>query len=283
MLNDWFYSIPHWLVTLVVCVYFVGLSLGVVFLAQRFIKWETREKDTKIIGLSYALAGAVYALVIAFVAVGVDESNDRADTIATAESNALAGLMFDSAGLPGDLAAKVRADAGAYIDIVTKKEWPIQQAYRMDERNFEPGWDQARRLAQDIAQFQPTTMGQETTKLEISGNVDELFAQRRNRILAAGEHLPDIIWQMMIAGLVMVVAYLSLFGPRSRTIHLTTTGLTVFTVALTFSMIIAFDYPYRGGELSVADDAYVSAKDVSDTIFDDEAPEAPPTPAPAAK
>jgi hypothetical protein len=81
---------------------------------------------------------------------------------------------------------------------------------------------------------------------------------------------------MMIAGLVMVVAYLGLFGPRSRIIHLTVTGLTVFTVALTFSMIIAFDYPYRGGDLSVDDDAYVSVKDVSETIFPlDDEPEAP--------
>ncbi|HEX3919985.1 MAG TPA: hypothetical protein VHW60_21820 [Caulobacteraceae bacterium] len=280
MLNDWFYATPYWLVTLVVCGVLVLLSVAAVALAQRLIKWEPREKDTKITGLSYALAGGVYALVITFVAVGVDESNDKADMIATAEGNSLAGLMFDSAGLPADLAAKVRADAAAYIDIVTTKEWPAQHAYKMADSNFEAGWAQARRIAQDVASFQPTTMGQATTKLEIAGKVDELFADRQSRILSASEHLPDAIWEMVILGLVMVVAYLCLFGPKSRWIHFATVGLTAFTVGLIISMIIALDYPFRS-ELGVDTDAYVSAKDLSEQLFDPDEP-APATPPPSA-
>jgi hypothetical protein len=266
MLNAWFYSNPNWLVLTVVCAILVAISAGAVYLTHRFVPWELREKDTKIIGLSYALAGGIYAIVISFVAVGVYEAMDKAAAVATAEANSLSSLMFDSAGLPPALAAQVRADTGAYIHTVTEKEWPAQQAYKMDDKNFELGWTEVRRISQDLATYQPTTPGQETMKLEMVGNVDQLFSERRSRILAANEHLPDAIWQMAIAGLAMVIVYLCLFGPHSAWMHYTTMGLTVFAIGLIFTLIIALDFPFRGA-LSVSDEAYVSARDLSAELF----------------
>jgi hypothetical protein len=276
MLNVWFYSNPNWLVMLAVCGVLVAIGLGAVLLTQRFVNWETREKDTKMVGLSYALAGGIYAIVISFVAVGVYEAMDKAEAIATSEANSLSSLLFDSAGLPPALGAQVRADVGAYIDTVTKKEWPAQQAYQMDDRNFELGWTQVRQISRDLATYEPTTLGQATMKKEMIGNADQLFSERRSRILAAGEHLPDAIWQMAIAGLVLVIFYLCLFGPHSRWMHLATTGLTVFSIGLIFTLIIALDYPFRG-QLSVDDDAYVSAKDLSVELFAPATAEAPAT------
>ena len=274
MLNAWFYSNPNWLVMLVVCGVLVAVSLVAVLLTQRFVPWELREKDTKMVGLSYALAGGIYAIVISFVAVGVYEAMDKAQALATAEANSLSSMLFDSAGLPPALAAQVRADVGAYIDTVTKKEWPAQQAYQMDDRNFELGWAQVRKISQDLATYEPTTMGQEIMKKEMIGNADNLFSERRSRILAAGEHLPDAIWQMAIAGLALVIFFLCLFGPKSAWMHLATTGLTVFAIGLIFALIIALDYPFRG-QLSVDDDAYVSAKDLGAELFTPEKAEAP--------
>jgi len=274
MLNAWFYSNPNWLVMLVVCGVLVAISLVAVLLTQRFVPWELREKDTKMVGLSYALAGGIYAIVISFVAVGVYEAMDKAQALATAEANSLSSMLFDSAGLPPALAAQVRADVGAYIDTVTKKEWPAQQAYQMDDRNFELGWAQVRKISQDLATYEPTTMGQEIMKKEMIGNADNLFSERRSRILAAGEHLPDAIWQMAIAGLALVIFFLCLFGPKSAWMHLATTGLTVFAIGLIFALIIALDYPFRG-QLSVDDDAYVSAKDLGAELFTPEKAEAP--------
>ncbi len=266
MLNAWFYSNPNWLVLVVVCAVLVAISLGAVLLTQKYVDWEMREKDTKIVGLSYALAGGIYAIVISFVAVGAYEAMDKAAATATAEANSLSSLMFDSAGLPADLGAQVRADVGAYIDTVTEKEWPAQQAYKMEDKNFELGWKQMRRISQDLATYNPTTAGQETMKLEMTGNVDALFSQRRSRILAANSHLPDAIWQMALVGLVMVIFYLCLFGPHSKWMHLTTMGLTVFCIGLIFVLIIALDYPFRGA-LSVDDEAYVSAKSLTAELF----------------
>jgi hypothetical protein len=110
MLNDWFYSHSTLEVAFVVCAVVTAIPLIGLVIFHRLINWEAREEDTSMVGLSYALCGAVYAVVLAFVAVQVYEAMDKADTIAAAEANSLSGLTFESAGLPADVAGKIRID-----------------------------------------------------------------------------------------------------------------------------------------------------------------------------
>src|SRR5579863_9896295 len=124
MLNEWFYSHPNWEVACLVCAVLVSVALAGLYIFHRLVDWRAREEDTSMVGLSYALCGGIYAVVLAFVAVGAYEAMDKGAAIASAEANSLGGLAFDSAGLPADLGVRVRTDVDKYIDIVTKKEWP---------------------------------------------------------------------------------------------------------------------------------------------------------------
>jgi hypothetical protein len=192
---------------------------------------------------------------------------DKSTTIASDEANSLGGLAFDSAGLPAALAVRVRGDVNTYIDIVTKKEWPSQQAYQMEESHYEEGWAQVRRIGLELANFEPATEGQATLKAEMVHVTNDLFSARRARLLAAKAHLPDAVWQMLIFGLGLVAIYVYLFGPHSYKIHMAVTALTMLSIGLVFTLIIALDYPFRG-DLSVDDDAYLGVKEVSDRAFE---------------
>jgi hypothetical protein len=267
MLNHWFYSHSTWEVAAAVCSVVVILPLIGLFIFNRLVNWDAREKDTSMIGLSYALCGGIYAVVLAFVAVGVYEAMDRSSAIASDEANSLGGLAFDSAGLPPELAMRVRADVDKYIDIVTQKEWPSQRAYQMEDRNYEEGWVQVRRISLDLANFEPATQGQATVKAEMVHVINDLFSARRARLLAANAHLPDAVWQMLIFGLLLVAVYIYMFGPHSYRIHMAVTGLTMLSISLVFTLIIALDYPFRG-DLSVDNDAYLGVKEVSDRAFE---------------
>jgi hypothetical protein len=267
MLNHWFYSHSTWEVAAAVCSVVVLLPLAGLYLFHRLVDWNTREKDNSMVGLSYALCGGIYAVVLAFVAVGTYEAMDRSATIASDEANSLGSLAFDTAGLPAELGVRVRADVDRYIDIVTKEEWPSQRAYQMEARNYEEGWAQVRRISLDLANFEPATPGQATVKGEMVHVINELFSARRARLLAANAHLPDAVWQMLIFGLGLVAVYVYLFGPHNYKIHIAVTGLTMLSISLVFTLIIALDYPFRG-DLSVDDDAYLGVKEVSDRAFE---------------
>jgi hypothetical protein len=266
MLNQWFYSHSTWDVAFAVCTVLVLFPLLGLYIFHHLVHWHVREKHTHMVGLSYQLVGSIYTVLLAFVAFGDYEVMERAQMIASDEANALGGVSFASAGLPPSVAARVREDVDKYIEIVDKKEWPSQRVYRMDDRYYEEGWAQVRRISNDLATFEPTTPGQATVKAEMMRVGNELFSARRARLLAAKAHIPDAVWQTLVFGLALLAIYVYLFGPHNYRIHMATTGLTMLSLGLVFTLIIALDYPFRG-DVSVDDDAYLGIREVSAHAF----------------
>ena len=71
---------------------------------------------------------------------------------------------------------------------------------------------------------------------------------------------------MLIFGLLLVAVFIYLYGPHSLKIHMAVTGLTMFSIGLVFTLIIALDYPFRG-TLSVDDEAFKGVKVVASHAF----------------
>jgi Protein of unknown function (DUF4239) len=191
--------------------------------------------------------------------INVFETFSKGDEVATNEANKLSNLMLDSAGLPPELGVTVRADLDKYIDLVVKQEWPSQQAGNLDEKVFEPGWTTLAHLSTLLASFEPATAGQNVNKAEMLRVTNDLVKARRGRVLAAAEHVPDVVWQILLLAGVVAVGYTYLFGAHSFGIHLSITGLVAATISLVFVLIIALDYPFRG-DVSVSDEAFVNVK-----------------------
>ncbi len=273
MLNQWFYSHATWQVALTICSVMMIVSLIGLFIFHRLVDWESREHDTAMVGLSYALCGSIYTVLLAFVAVGTYETMEKTSIIASEEANSLGGLDFDSAGLPADQAARLRTDIDKYIDIVTKKEWPSQRAYQMDDSNYQEGWRQIQWISRDLAAFEPATPGQATVKAEMEHVINDLFAARRARLLAATAHIPNAVWEMLLFGVGIVAFYVYLFGPHNYRIHMSVTALTMISIGLVFTLVIALDYPFRG-DLSVDSDAFSAVKEVTDQVYGPGAPQA---------
>jgi Protein of unknown function (DUF4239) len=270
LLVDFLYTHPTWLVGLVVIGAWTGLSLIGLCLFHRLVDVHMRHKDTETVGLTYAIVAVVYAVLIAFIVVDVFETFAKGDEIATAEANKLSNLMLDSAGLPAQMASAVRSDLDKYIDIVVKSEWPSQQKGKLGDAVFEPGWTVLAHLSTQLAAFEPATTGQNVNKGEMLHVMDDLIRARRSRVLAAGEHLPDVVWQILLLAGAVAVGYTYLFGAHSFRIHLTITGLISATIALVFVLIIALDYPFRG-EVSVSDEAFLSVKATASGAIEAEA------------
>ena len=266
MLNAWFYAHKTWQIGLVVDSALILVALVGLRVFHRLVAWRHREHDTAMVGLSYALAGGLYAVMLAFVAAATFETMDKSEGIASEEANSLSSLIFDSGGLGSSTASKVRREIDDYIEVVTKKEWPDQKIYRMDPRNFAEGWNILARINTDLATFEPATDGQATVQLEMEHAVNDLFTSRRTRLLAARQHLPAAIWQMLIFGAGLVAIYLYLFGPYSFRIHVAVTAMTMLSIGVVMTLIIAQDYPFRG-IVSVDSESYSEVQEVAEHVF----------------
>ena len=256
---NFFYSHPTWLVGLVVVGVWTGLSLLGLWIFNKFSDPHDRHKDTETVGLTYAIVAVVYAVLIGFIVVNVFEASAKGDEIATTEANQLNNLKLDSVGLSAQESKLMCASVDKYTDQVIKVEWPSQQAGKLEESVFEPGWEELGQLSTQLAAYEPTTAGQGVTKGEMLHVMDTLVQARRNRIEAAGEHVPDVIWQILVLAGAVAVGYTYLFGAHSFKIHLAITGLIAATISLVFVLIIALDYPFRG-EVAVGDDAFVGVR-----------------------
>lgn len=266
MLNQWFYAHKTWQIGTVVDLTLVIVALLGLWAFHRWVAWENREHDTAMVGLSYALCGSVYAVLLALVASTTFESMERSKAIASEEANSLTALIFDSVGLDPVTAGQVRGESDLYLDTVTRKEWPLQRAYKMDTANFEQGWAILRRISVDLAAFEPKSQGQATVKLEMEHDVNDLFTARRMRLLAATQHVPGAVWTMLLFGLGVVAIYVYLFGPHSFKIHVAVTVLTVLSIGFVFTLVIAEDYPFRG-IVSVDSEDYRNVKEVAEQVF----------------
>jgi len=247
------------MVGLLVMGVWTGVSLVGLYIFHRLVNVHTRHRDTETVGLTYAIVAVVYAVLIALIVVDVFETFAKGDEIATAEANKLSNLMLDSAGLPPEMAGEVRSDIAKYIDIVVKQEWPSQRAGKLDDAVFEGGWTVLAQLDKQLAVFEPSTMGQNVNKGEMLRAMNDLIKARRSRIIAAGEHLPGVVWGILLLGGMVAVVYTYLFGARSFGIHVAITGLIAATISLVFVLIVTLDYPFRG-EVSVSSDAFVSVQ-----------------------
>jgi Na+/proline symporter len=90
---------------------------------------------------------------------------------------------------------------------------------------------------------------------ETLSRLNSLYDARRQRILAAQDHIDPMVWAVVLLGPLITIMFTYFFGMESFKMHaLMTTGVAL-TLALIIVLILAFDYPFRG-EVQVTPDAF---------------------------
>jgi hypothetical protein len=69
---------------------------------------------------------------------------------------------------------------------------------------------------------------------------------RRERLLAASEGLPTILWVVLIGGGVITIAFTYLFGLESTVVHTLMVAALALVLSLSLFSIAALDHPFRG-------------------------------------
>ena len=81
---------------------------------------------------------------------------------------------------------------------------------------------------------------------EVLDQLHGLGDARRERLLAAGEGLPTILWVVLIAGGVITIAFTYLFGLESTVVHTLMVAALAVVLSLSLFSIAALDHPFRG-------------------------------------
>src|SRR5215470_15905776 len=126
MVVDVIYSVPTWLLGVLVVALSAILSGAGLLVVHRLVPADARRPHNDIAGYISNITAFVYAVILAFLAVAVWQEYEAAGTTAQTEANAASDVYHQADGYPEPLRGVVRSAIKAYVDAVIDEEWPLQ-------------------------------------------------------------------------------------------------------------------------------------------------------------
>jgi Protein of unknown function (DUF4239) len=223
------------------------MAVGGLVLVQRLYSTDQRKQHNDVAGFIYAVLGVAYAVLLGLVLIAVWEKWEAAETLTADEANELAGIFWYAHALPQPEGRHIQELVRSYERVVVEEEWPLMAQGRSSPK----AWDTLDELRATILGLKPTTdakqMGYDQMRYEeILVQLHELGSARRERLLAAEQGLPPILWVVLILGGVITVGFTYLFGLNNTLVHLLMVAALALIISMSLFTVAALDYPFNG-------------------------------------
>jgi hypothetical protein len=230
----------------------VVVSLAGAFAFHRLVPHAVLAEHNEIAGFVFAVVGVVYAVLLAFLAIGVWEHYETAQQRTYDEAGRLTVVYRKS-----DLFAQthlLRAELTQYVRAVIADEWPRMQRGEHDPHSRAI----IERIAYQVRHLPVTTMAQQNVHAAMTQSIDDAMVDRDDRISLATLGVNQFLWWILIAGAVVTIFFAYLFAYRNAWSLIAIVGLLAFMLGLVLYLIAAVDYPFRG-EIRVGPEAFTNA------------------------
>lgn len=219
---------------------FVLSTLLLGYIVHKSTSHEVRSANTDRAGFILAVIGVVYAVLLAFVAIGVWERFQDAEARTYEEAGSLATVYRDSLSFPHS--ERLRKMLVEYIHSVIEEEWP--QMSRGEKSKFADVLLET--VDGDVRSLNAPTPSLQNIQAQMLNAMDVALRDRQTRLTVDFIGINEVMWVVLILGAYITVAYTYLFG-FDRTImqQLMIGGLSLL-IGLVLFLVVALDYPYRG-------------------------------------
>jgi hypothetical protein len=242
MLLDLLYNYPGWLVGSVIVIVPVVLVCALLKLFHRIIPHDSRLIHNEFTGYIIAVIGINYAVLIAFVAVAVWGSFDKASALADREADLVGNMYQDAPGLGPVAAGKLRIHLKEYAQVVLTEEWPAMAKGKYPTAGWRP-LDEVQDL---LAGYHAQSGTQAVYLQEVLQSLNKVYDARRGRLGASTVGVAPVVWTIVLLGTCLTIAFTFLFGMPSLRMHMVMTGGFTAAAMLVLVLIIALDWPFRG-------------------------------------
>jgi hypothetical protein len=216
-------------------------------LVQRLYSTDQRKQHNDVAGFIYAVLGVSYAVLLGLMLIAVWEKWDAAEALTTDEANELAGIFWWAHALPQPEGHHIQELVRSYAQVVVEDEWPLMG----EGRSSPKAWDTLDELRGAILGLKPPKsakqIGYEQMRYEeMLVQLHDLGNARRERLLAAEQGLPTILWVVLILGGVITVGFTYLFGLQNTLVHLLMVAALALIVSMSLFTVAALDYRFNG-------------------------------------
>ena len=220
----------------------VGAALGFLFLVTRTSTAPSRKESNDFTGAVVAVIGTTYAVILAFTLSGVWSMFQQAQANEEQEANAVVNVFRIATQLQDANARQIQELCVRYVDNVVDREWSAMEKQQMmpeGDKMIDQFW---KLVGQSQAHAQPDAIAAYQIMEELRG----LTQCRRIRVMQSREHLPGILWAVLIAGGIITVAASCFFGVPNFRFHLLQVLVLTFLISLVLVAIADIDRPYQG-------------------------------------
>jgi hypothetical protein len=249
---DFLYHWPLWIGLTLIVVALIVVAQVSLFLVRRFMKPMrfTHEEAHYGTAILHSML-VVYGLIAALIAINVYEVYAEVAKTVSREAASIATLWRDSASYPEPVRTGIRSAIREYTHQIITEAWP-QQRKGITPRG---GVAMVDSIQQKLHAFVPADDQQEILHAETLRAANEMFLARRLRVDANREHLPDVMWRLLLFGAVLCMFAACLFEVENVKLHRLSISLLATLTAIVLFMIFAWDRPYLG-EFGVESEAY---------------------------
>lgn len=219
---------------------FVLVALLIGYLVSRFTSREVRMAHNDRAGFILAVIGVIYAVLLAFVAIGVWERFQQAEARTYEEAGAIAVVYRDAGSFPDG--TKLRAMLRTYVYSIIHDEWPQM---RRGERP-RPSNSLLEAADRYVRKLPASTIRLGDIQTQMLSAMDTALMDRETRLTIDSSGINRIMWAVLIAGAFVTVAFTYLFGFDQTLMQELMIGGLSLLIGLVLFLVIALDYPFRG-------------------------------------
>jgi hypothetical protein len=221
----------------------VLLAAGLVVVARRLLPPDRLRENNEFTGFTYAFAGLVYGVFLAFTTVIVWEHFEDADNDAAREAAHLQELWRDVAPLPDGPA--IREVIRRYCASVIDHEWPSMALEHGSDARTNAIYDELWHRV-STARVENGNAMQAAMFAEAVHQLNETGLARRERLLSGNANVPIVMWRMLVAGAIGMILFTYLIAAKHRYVQVLTTAFLAALLTYSVLIVAALIHPYDG-------------------------------------
>jgi len=185
---------------------------------------------------------AVYAVLVAFVAVTVWQNFDKSSANVQMEANYMADIYRDSEAFPADFHKKVGDVLRQYRQDVIDYEWKT-----MAKGEMSPEVEGVmRKLWLLYTTYQPKTSTEQAFFNESVNKLNSFRELRRQRLMDSRTGIEPILWFVLIVGGLSIISFVFFFGAENFKAQLAMAILLSIMISMILFTIMSLDFPFTG-------------------------------------
>jgi Protein of unknown function (DUF4239) len=124
--------------------------------AHQLLPHAVRSEHNAVSGFVLSIVGAIYSVLLAFIAVAVWQDFGQAEHLVQTEANLVGDLYRDTVAFPEPTASELRRNLFVYAESVVQDEWPALAAGHADEA---AGWQLLDRFHSEVVNLRTPEQG----------------------------------------------------------------------------------------------------------------------------